>query len=53
MWKACLGIIGVAMLAKPAFATSQQIPVPEPSTLGLLAVGVAGVVIAVRLRNRK
>ena len=46
-------LAGIFLFAKPAFATNLQIPVPEPSTLGLLAVGVAGVLIAARLRNRK
>lgn len=38
--------------AGPAFATN-AIPVPEPSTLSLVAAGVAGVVIAIRARRRK
>ena len=47
------GIAGVVVFSGPAFATNAPTIVPEPSVLSLLAVGVAGLAIAVRLRNRK
>jgi hypothetical protein len=39
----------LVMTAAPAFAT----PVPEPASWTLLGVGVAGAIIARRLRRRK
>ncbi|NKB55542.1 MAG: PEP-CTERM sorting domain-containing protein [Alphaproteobacteria bacterium] len=53
MKKVIASIAGMVLFSAPAFATTIAVPVPEPSTLGLLAIGVAGVVIATRLRNRK
>lgn len=47
-----LGVTATLVLpSAPAFA-SATIPVPEPSTLSLLAAGVAGVVIAIRARRK-
>lgn len=41
------------LMAAPAVAGT-PVTIPEPSTLGLLAIGaVAGVVVAVRKRNKK
>ena len=46
----CGAVIALS-ISTPAFATVT--PVPEPSLLGLFAAGVAGTVIAYRLRKRK
>ncbi len=43
--------VGLALIASPAFA--QPLPVPEPGTLSIFAVGVVGAIIVARLRNRK
>lgn len=53
MQKIIAGIAGIVLFSSPALALQPPIQVPEPSTWGLLAIGVAGVVIARRLRNRK
>jgi hypothetical protein len=42
----------LTIAAGPAFATA-AIPVPEPTTLSILATAAAGFVIAYRLRRRK
>ncbi len=47
------GMVGVVIFSDQAFATNAQVAIPEPSILSLLAVGVAGLVVAVRFRNRK
>jgi hypothetical protein len=52
-WSTILGAaVPLALVSAPAFATT-AIPIPEPSTLSLVAAGVAGVVIAIRARRRK
>lgn len=42
-----------SMNAAFAGATTTPVPVPEPSTLAVLAIGVAGAVVAARMRNKK
>jgi hypothetical protein len=52
-WSTILGAaVPLALVSAPAFATT-AIPIPEPSTLSLVAAGVAGLVIAIRARRRK
>lgn len=53
MERVILAIAGIVLFSSQSLAQIGATPVPEPSTLGLLAIGVAGVVIAVRMRNRK
>lgn len=49
-----LAIAALALVTLPALAGTIATPIPEPSTLGLIAIGaVAGVVVAVRKRNNK
>jgi hypothetical protein len=46
--------IGLAMLAMPAMAsTDAGGPLPEPATMSLFGLGVAGAFIARKLINRK
>ena len=42
--------IALVLAAGPAFATTA---VPEPATMSLFGVGVAGLIIARRFRRRK
>lgn len=51
MIKTSLLALVSALAVTPAFAAVVQ--VPEPSMLGLAAAGVAGVVIAYRIRKNK
>jgi PEP-CTERM motif len=57
MKKITLGAIAAlsSLLASVAFAGVVEPPtsLPEPGTLGLLAMGVAGIVAAARLGRRK
>ncbi len=39
-------------LAGAAFAGTVVVPVPEPATLALLAVGAGGIAVARKFRNR-
>lgn len=50
---AAAGLIFAALAAAPAWATGVLIPVPEPTTLSMIAVGTAAAVAAYRLRNRR
>ena len=51
-WSTILGAaVPLALVSAPAFATT-AIPIPEPSTLSLVAAGVAGLVIAIRARRK-
>ena len=48
--------LGVLATLAPVFAFAGEpgpIPVPEPATLSLMAIGVAGAVIASRFRKKK
>jgi hypothetical protein len=48
-----LGVsVALALLAVPAIADSAQ-PLPEPATMSLFGLGVAGAFIARKLINRK
>lgn len=38
--------------ASPAFATTAPVPVPEPTTMSIVAVSTAGVALAYRLFRR-
>lgn len=52
-WATIMGAaVPLALAAGPALATT-PVPIPEPSTLSLVAAGVAGAVIAIRARRRK
>jgi PEP-CTERM motif len=43
-----------ATLGEPSWATVGPVtPIPEPSTLSILAAGIAAAVVGMRLRNRK
>ena len=41
------------MIAKPALAQTRPLAVPEPATLTLFGVGVAGAYIAKKFRRRR
>lgn len=49
-----LVLTGLVLLGSsaPAFATF-GVPIPEPTTLGLLAAGIAAGIVVYRLRKRK
>lgn len=49
--RALLSIAVLSILSAPAFAVPDPITVPEPETLALIGVGIAGL-IASRLRNK-
>lgn len=55
MTKALKILTGLAVAAAPTavFAGSTQIPVPEPTSMGILAVAAAGTAVAYRLMRRK
>jgi hypothetical protein len=48
-----LGALAAMAPLNAAMAGLVANPVPEPATLSLMAVGVAGAVIASRFRNKK
>ena len=52
---AILGVsVGLALLAAPAMAIEDAgTPLPEPATMSLFGLGVAGAFIARKLINRK
>lgn len=45
-------LIALVLMATPAFA-SIPTPLPEPGSMTLVAAGLAGAAIAVRLRRRR
>jgi hypothetical protein len=47
-----LAMSGLLISAPAAFAGA-PVTVPEPSTLAIVAVGVAGALVASRFRNKK
>jgi len=57
MKKITLGAVAMiaSLFATAAFAGTAQPPtaLPEPGTLGLLAMGVVGIVVAARAKRRK
>lgn len=42
LMNAAIAAAGLAVLASPAFAAAASTPVPEPASITLLAVGIAG-----------
>ena len=50
--RALLSIAVLSILSAPAFAVAVTNTVPEPETLALIGIGIAGLV-ASRLRNKK
>ncbi|MEX2648080.1 MAG: PEP-CTERM sorting domain-containing protein [Alphaproteobacteria bacterium] len=49
-----LVLTGLALVGSsvPSFATT-GVPIPEPTTLGLIAAGIAAGIVGYRLRKRK
>jgi len=43
---------GFALVASPALAAVAAVPVPEPTSIALLAAGIGGVAVA-KFRRRK
>jgi hypothetical protein len=52
LWAVLLGLLSTALPGSAAYAGLNPIPVPEPTSLSLLAAGVAGVAW-VKFRRRK
>ncbi len=46
-------VAAVFAIVGPAFAFDVVVPVPEPTTLSLLAAGIAGAIVAARFKGRK
>ena len=46
-------LIGGILMTGTAFAGVTQVQIPEPASLGLIAVGAGGVALLRRLRRRK
>lgn len=51
-FRAIAAALPLVLTSAPAFATVPT-PIPEPSSLSLLAAGIAGVIIAIRAGRRK
>lgn len=52
LWTVVVGLLATALSASAAYAGLNPIPVPEPTSLSLLAAAIAGVAW-VKFRRRK
>ncbi len=46
-------VAGIVSAAAPAFAGNTTVPIPEPSSMGLIASAAAGAAVAYRFIRRK